>query len=146
MATIKDVLKNKGGGIYSISPDQTVYEAIQLLSEKKIGALLVIDQNRPVGIISERDYARKVILAGRSSKSTRVKEIMTGKVICIDTGSSMEEAMAIMTNKKIRHLPVMENNKCVGMISLGDLVKHQVDQQKFMIDQLVKYISNEYMA
>lgn len=141
MKTIKQLLSEKGANIYSISPDATVYQALQLLAEKDIGALLVIEDESVVGIISERDYARKVILSGKSSKDTYVKDIMTPDVICINLAQSVEECMAIMTQKHIRHLPVLEGSRLMGVISIGDVVKSIITEQGFLIDHLVSYIT-----
>ena len=141
MKTIRQLLESKGRDIWSISPDATVYDAIKLMAEKGIGALMVIDNAGPVGIISERDYARKIILKGRSSRETKVRDIMTAHVIYADAGHSVEECMALMTNKRIRHLPVLDEQKLIAVISIGDLVKSIIAEQKFVIEQLESYIS-----
>jgi len=139
--TIKQLLDKKGREVYTISPDDSVFEAIRRMAERGIGALVVTnDEGEPVGIITERDYARKVILKGRSSKETPVREIMTEKVIFISPEHTIEEAMAIMTEKKIRHLPVLKEGRLDGIISIGDVVKAIIENQKFMIDQLTSYI------
>ena len=140
--TIRHLLDHKGSDIYSIAPTASVYEAIASMAEKGIGALLVMDGDRLVGILSERDYARRVILEGRSSQTTRVEEIMTPKVICALPERSVEEAMALMTEHRVRHIPVIdENSKVVGVISIGDVVRAVIDVQRFHIEQLEAYIS-----
>lgn len=143
MYSVKQILLSKGNQVWSIDPDSTVYEALQHMAEKDIGALLVLKSGKLVGIFSERDYARKVILRGRSSKDTRVGEIMTEKVIYVRPSQTTEECMALMTEKHIRHLPVMENNTLVGVISIGDVVKAIISKQEFVIEQLEHYITGE---
>jgi len=141
MISIRQLLKRKGSEVWSTSPDASVYEALQLLAEKNIGALVVLRDGELVGVISERDYARKVILHRKTSMKTPVMEIMTEEVITVGTGSTVEEAMILMTDKRIRHLPVVEGEKIVGVVSIGDLVKAIIADQEFTIDQLAKYIS-----
>lgn len=141
MKTIGHLLDAKGRDIWSVSPDASVLEAIELMAEKEVGALVVMEDARPVGIVSERDYARKVILKGRSSKACRVAEIMTARVIYAEPGQSVEECMALMTERRVRHLPVMDEGRLVGVISIGDLVKAIIAEQKFIIEQLEQYIS-----
>lgn len=140
---VRDILKNKGSEVYSIAPDQTVYQAIAKMDELDIGALIVLQNQQLKGIISERDYRSKVILKGRSSKSTKVSEIMTGDVYCVSPTDSVQACMSIMTEKKFRHLPVMENDEVVGVISIGDLVKNIISQQKFEIKNLRHYIQGQ---
>lgn len=140
---VRDILKSKGTNVYSIAPDQTVYEAIAKMDELNIGALLVVNNQRLKGIISERDYRSKVILKGRSSKSTDVSEIMTEDVYYVSPADSVNNCMSIMTEKKIRHLPVMEGDDIVGVVSIGDLVKNIISQQKFEIKNLRHYIQGE---
>jgi CBS domain-containing protein len=140
---VRDILKVKGHEVWCIEPDATVFEALQRMAEKEVGALMVMNGAELVGIISERDYARKVILQGRASPTTLVKEIMTTHVVCTRLEQPVEECMALMTEKRIRHLPVIEQNeRLVGVISIGDLVKSIITDQKFIIEQLVRYISS----
>jgi CBS domain-containing protein len=143
MKTVREILSIKGNQIWSINQDSTVFKALIVMADKSIGALLVVDNNHnPVGVMSERDYARKVILVGKSSKETMVKEIMSSKVIYVTPDRSPEECLALMTNKRIRHLPVLENGKLIGFISIGDVVKAVLDEKEFTIDQLVHYIKD----
>ena len=138
--SIRDVLKNKGDNVISIGADATVYKALELMAAENIGALLVMEGAQVVGIISEREYARKVILEGRSSLKTAVQKIMVTKVLYITPDMSVEEGLALMSDKRCRHLPVLEDKKLVGMVSIGDLVKAHVAEKDFMIDQLEHYI------
>lgn len=141
MISIQQLLEKKGSEVWSTSPDASVYEALQLLAERNIGALVVLQDGELVGVISERDYARKVILHGKTSMKTPVQEIMTEEVITVSPVSTIEEAMALMTDKRIRHLPVVDEEKIVGVVSVGDLVKAIIADQEFTIDQLENYIS-----
>lgn len=142
MAKVKDILALKGQSVWSVAPDSSVYDAMKLMAEKGIGALMVMQGEKLVGIISERDYARKVILQGRSSRTTQVKEIMTSHVLYAQPEQNIEECMALMTDKRVRHLPVFDEGRLLGVISIGDLVKSIITEQKFMIEQLEKYISS----
>jgi CBS domain-containing protein len=141
MKTVRDILEIKGHDVWRVPFEATVLDALQLMAEKEVGALVVVDGAQPVGIISERDYARKVILLGRASPTTLVKEIMTSHVVYTHPNQPIEECMAIMTDKRIRHLPVMEAGKLIGIISIGDLVKTIIAEQKFTIEQLERYIT-----
>lgn len=142
MKTARQVLESKPiQAIYSIPPGATVYAALQLMAEKGIGALLVMEHGKIVGILSERDYARKVILMQRTSRETLVRDIMTTSVIYVRANQSTEECMALMTQHRLRHLPVMEGDELIGMLSIGDLVKDIISEQRFIIEQLEQYIS-----
>ena len=141
LKTIKRLLETKGRDVLTISPDEWVFTAIGEMADHEVGALLVVENGKPIGIISERDYARKVILRGRSSKETKIREIMTTNVVFCKEEQTIEECMAIMTQKRVRHLPVLdEDGKVCGFISLGDLVKNMIAEQKFVIEQLENYI------
>jgi len=144
MSTVKDILSAKNSDIQSIPPNAMVFEALQKMSEKEIGALVVMENEKVVGIISERDYARKIILLGKTSKETMVKEVMSSNLFSVNPDSSLEEAMVLMTGKHVRHLPVFENNKFVGIISIGDVVKSIISNKDFLIDQLSNYIAGKY--
>jgi CBS domain-containing protein len=142
MKTVRDILKVKGHDVWSIEVGSTVFEALGRMAEKEVGALVVMDGARLAGIISERDYARKIILLGRTSPNTLVEEIMTSHVAYTHLDQSIEECMAIMTDKRIRHLPVFDEGKLVGIISIGDLVKSIIADQQFIIEQLERYITS----
>jgi CBS domain-containing protein len=146
MRYVREILQVKGRDIWSIAPQASVYEALEIMADKNVGALLVIDNEKVVGIFSERDYARKVILKGKSSKETSVGELMTREVFYVEPGDSMEHCMALMTAKRIRHLPVMENDQLVGIVSIGDVVKKIISEQEFTIGQLEKYIRGGYVV
>src|SRR2546423_622417 len=141
MGIISEILNQKGGTAWSISPDATVFEAIQMMADKNIGALLVTDQGKLVGILSERDYTRKIALKGKSSKQTAVKEILSGNVVRASPSHTVEECMRLMTTHRVRHLPVLEGDKIVGVISIGDLVNWIISAQTTTIHQLQTYIS-----
>ena len=140
MTALKMLLDRKDPNVWSVHPDDTVLDAIKLLAEKDIGALIVIEDDKPVGIFTERDYARKVYLKGKSSLETMVRDIMVSPVICVSPDQSVNECMALMTEKRFRHLPVMIGDKLIGMLSIGDLVKSVIDDQKFEIEQLEHFI------
>ncbi|ENX48708.1 MULTISPECIES: CBS domain-containing protein [Acinetobacter] len=142
MTNVAQVIQDKAEqAIYTVSPDATVLEAISIMAEKGIGALVVTQDNEVVGILSERDYTRKVALMERSSYDTTVSEIMTAKVLTISRSNTVEECLQLMTDRHLRHLPVVEEKKLVGLISIGDLVKAAMQDQKNLIDQLQHYIS-----
>jgi CBS domain-containing protein len=142
MKTVRDILAVKGRDVWTVDLDATVFEALSRMAEKEVGALMVMDGPRLVGIISERDYARKIVLLGRTSPNTLVNEIMTSHVVYTHLEQSIEECMALVTEKRIRHLPVIDEGKLVGVISIGDLVKSIISDQKFIIEQLVRYITS----
>jgi CBS domain-containing protein len=143
MTYVEQLLKTKGNEIWSIAPQATVYEALQIMSEKDVGALLVLEKGNLVGIFSERDYARKLILKGRFSKDTTVGELMTREVLYIESQSTIEDCMALMTAKRVRHLPVLENERLIGIVTIGDVVKQIISDQEFTIQQLERYIKGE---
>jgi CBS domain-containing protein len=144
MKKVRDILIGKGAAaVYSVAPGAMVIEALRLMAEKTVGALLVLENGKPVGLFSERDYARKLALMDRSSRTTEVRQVMTADLICVSPSDTMEYCMQLMTDKHIRHLPVLENNQLMGMISIGDLVKNIIEDQKAMILQLEKYMRGE---
>lgn len=143
MEMVWHVLENKGHDVWSIGPDNTVFQALQRLAEKNVGALMVLDGSELVGIFSERDYARKVILQGKSSSDTLVREVMSSRVLYVRPEQSVEECMALMTKYHIRHLPVIDGDRLVGVISIGDLVKSMISHQEFIIEQLENYIAGK---
>jgi CBS domain-containing protein len=146
MKTVAQILKSKSdGSVHHVAPATSVFDAIKLMADKNIGALLVLEGDKIVGIITERDYARKVIVTGRSSKDTAVREIMTSQVMYVRPNQSNEECMALMTDNRVRHLPVMDSGKLVGLISIGDLVKDIISEQKFIIEQLEHYITGAHV-
>lgn len=145
MKTVKQLLDAKGAGagsaeIYAVAPEASVLDAIKLMAEKGVGALVVLDQGRLAGVVSERDYARKVILHGRSSQTTLVREIMTDKVVTVRSAQTVEDCMTLMTERRIRHLPVVDGGKLAGMLSIGDLVKEVIADREETIKQLESYI------
>ncbi len=141
MRLVSDILSSKGHDVYSVKPDTSVFDALKLMAEKNIGAVMVLRGKELVGIFSERDYARKVILKGKASTDTQVGDIMTAKVAYVGPHNSLEECMALMTDKHFRHLPVMEANRLLGMISIGDVVKAIISNQEIEIKQLESYIT-----
>ncbi len=143
MNFVSQILKTKGDKVWSIAPSETTYKALQLMSDKKLWALLAIDKGKVIGIFTERDYARKVILKGKSSKTTPVSELMTKEVLYVDPGTSVEDCMALMTKKRVRYLPVMEKKQLVGLVTVGDVVNQLVADQKFKIQELERYIHEE---
>ena len=141
MKTVQDVLKQKGSEIWFVSPDTTVYNTLKLMADKEIGAVLVLEGGRPVGIFTERDYARQVILKGKASKDTPVNDVMTSRVVFVRPDQNIEECMALMTDKHVRHLPVLESNQLIGILSIGDVVKAVISEKQFIIQQLENYIT-----
>jgi len=141
MTTLRDIIRKKGNVVYSISPDATVFEAMKVMADDNAGALLVMSDGRVEGILSERDCVRRVELHGRTSKDTKVSDIMTSKVLYAQSNQSVEECVAVMLDKSIRHLPVFEGDELIGLISARDALAEMVDQQKFMISQLEHYIT-----
>src|SRR2546426_5370702 len=141
MKTVAQLLRTKGQQVLSVAPDIPVFEALEVMADKNVGALLVVEGERLVGIFSERDYARKVILKGKSSKETPVQEIMSSHVLYVRPEQTIEDCMALMTDKRVRHLPVLDQGKVVGVISIGDVVKALIDEQQFIIEQLQNYIT-----
>lgn len=139
--TIREILDKKGHQIWSVSPDTKIFEALQLMAEKNIGALVVLDGDKLVGIISERDYARKVALKGKTSKETPIRDIMTPKVLYVTPEKTAEDCMALMIEKRIRHLPVYEQDKLIGVVSIGDVVKAVIEEKKIAIEHLENYIT-----
>jgi CBS domain-containing protein len=142
MGKVRNIIQTKGKVVFSVPSNLTVYNALEMMLEKSIGALLIVDNGKFVGIFTERDYARKLILKGKSSKETLIREVMTEHPITVTCDSSIEDCMKIMTDKKIRHLPVMENGELIGLISVGDVVKFIIEEQKFIIENLEQYISH----
>ncbi|ROO27325.1 CBS domain-containing protein [Salinisphaera japonica] len=143
MTTINDLLRDKPRDIWSVSPDDSVYDALQLMADKNIGAVLVMDDKHLVGLLSERDYARKLILANKASRDTAVRDVMTTRVAYVAPSKEVEECLALMTDKRFRHLPVMDEGRVVGLVSIGDLVKAIIEKKQFMIEQLESYISGQ---
>lgn len=141
MSTVQQILDEKGNDVYAVDPDDMVFDAVKLMADKGIGAALVMDGDKLVGIVTERDYARKIILEDRASKDTPVKDVMTKKVLCVSPERTVDECMALMTDKRSRHLPVVDNKRVVGVLSIGDLVKAVISEQKVLIDQLQHYIT-----
>jgi len=141
MKTVRDLLKAKGRDIWSVTPETTVYDTLRLMADKNIGAVLVLDGGQPVGIFTERDYARQVILKGKASKDTPVHEVMTTRVVFVRPEQNIEDCMALMTDKRCRHLPVLDEGRLAGVLSIGDVVKAVISEKQFIIEQLENYIS-----
>jgi CBS domain-containing protein len=143
MGKVKDILDFKGNAVYHVAPDVTVYHAIEVMCEKNIGGLVIIENGKMVGIFTERDYARKLILKGRSSKDTLIRDLMTTKVFTVTPDTSIEQCMRMMSDKKFRHLPVEENGELVGVISISDVVRSVINEQKSIIEHLEQYIAGQ---
>lgn len=141
MHTAEDVLRTKGRSVWSVRPTDTVLHALGVMAERDVGAVLVLDDDRLVGILTERDYARKVVLVGRSSKDSPIRDVMTSHVVCVAPSRSIDDCMALMTDKRVRHLPVINHKRVVGLISIGDLVKATIADHEFTISQLQNYIA-----
>ena len=142
MKNVRELLDKKGTVIFSVQPDVTVFATLELMAEKEIGAVLVFENDRLVGLFSERDYARQVILKGKSSKDTPVRDVMTARVTYIRPEQTVEDCMALMTDKRVRHLPVLDQGRVVGLVSIGDIVKAVISEKQFIIEQLENYISS----
>jgi CBS domain-containing protein len=141
MKTVDEIVRKKGNKIWSVTPDTPIYAALELMAQRNIGAVLVLEEDNLAGIFSERDYARKVVLEGKASRNTPVGEVMTERVTCVRLDQPIEECMALMTDKRVRHLPVIENNQLVAVISIGDVVGTIISEQEFIIEQLENYIT-----
>ena len=141
MGKVSNILSTKGGFTFSVSPNTFVYNALELMFEKNVSALVVLENEQLVGIFTERDYARKVILQGKASKETLISEIMTGDLVTVSSDTSIDDCMRLMTNRFIRHLPVVDNNKLIGIISIGDVVKYIIEEQRFIIENMEHYIT-----
>jgi len=142
MTTVQRLLQHKGHTVWSIPPDASVFEAVQLMADKRVGALMVVDRNELVGVISERDYAREIVLKDRVSRDTPVSAIMTQRVLYVRPQQTLEECMALMTEKHLRHLPVLDNGRLVGVVSMRDVVKDLIAEKEFLIEQLENYITD----
>ena len=142
MSTVRNILQKKGNAVYSIGPDKSVYDALEELEENNLGSLIVVENGKLIGVFTERDYARKVILKGRSSKETLVRDIMSSDPIFVNPDNTLDECMQLMTDKFIRHLPVMENSALIGIVSIGDLVKYIIYEKDFIIGNLEHYIKS----
>lgn len=142
MKTVRQLLEAKGRQVYSVSPDTIIYDALKLMAENRIGALLVLEGQHLAGVFSERDYAREVVLKGKTSRTTPVKDVMSTTVITVTPDHTVEDCMNLMSGKRIRHLPVMEDNRVIGVLSIGDLVKETIAYQEFLIRQLESYIQS----
>ena len=142
MKKVRELLTEKGTDVWSVPPTASVYDALRLMVEKSIGTVLVMDQERLIGIFSERDHTLKVVLQNRSAKDTAVSDVMTSRPVCVSPQQTVEDCMALMTDKRVRHLPVVEEGRVVGLISIGDAVKATISQQQFVIEQLETYINS----
>ena len=142
MSTVRNILQRKGNAVYSVSPDSSVYDALETLEDKNLGALVVVENEKLIGIFTERDYARKVILKGRSSKETIVRDIMSSHPIFVNPDSTINDCMQLMSDKFIRHLPVLDNNQLIGVISIGDVVRYIISEKDFIIENLEHYITS----
>jgi CBS domain-containing protein len=140
MKTVEQVLRGKSDELVAVGPDESVFDALALMARREVGAVVVLEAGRLVGILSERDYARKIILLGKASKDTPVRDIMTPRVVCVTPATTIDECMALMTDKRCRHLPVLEGDRVTGVVSIGDVVKHTIAEQQFIIEQLEHYI------
>ncbi|HET6350204.1 MAG TPA: CBS domain-containing protein [Candidatus Krumholzibacteria bacterium] len=141
MTTVRDILDRKGRNVVSVTPDESVYRALEIMSDHRIGALVVLEDDHLIGMISERDYARKIALLGKSSRDTRVRDIMTSQVHCVTPRARIEECMALMTDRSVRHLPVVDGEHLDGVVSIGDVVKATITHQEFIIEQLEHFIA-----
>lgn len=141
MRTVRDILGLKGGTVWSVSPEDTVLHALGVMAERGIGAVVVLDDERLAGILTERDYARRVVLRGRSSRDSLIRDVMTPQVVCVSPERSVDECMALMTDKRVRHLPVLDHKQLIGLVSIGDVVKATIADQEFTIAQLQSYIT-----
>ena len=141
MSTVRNILQKKGNDVYSISPDKSVYDALEELEENNLGSLVVVEKGKLIGVFTERDYARKVILKGRSSKETFVRDIMSSRPVFVNPDNTLEDCMRLMSDKFIRHLPVLEDDQLVGVISIGDVVRYTIDEKDFIIGNLEHYIT-----
>lgn len=146
MYSVRHLLHEKGGQIWSVGPKATVYEALELMAEKNAGAVLVLENSKLIGIFTERDYARKVVLKGKTSKTTTVGELMTTEILYVNPDDTIEDCMALMTEKRTRHLPVMESGKLVGLVSIGDVVKAIISDREFTIRELERYITGGHSS
>ena len=144
MTTVGTLLINKGRDIWSIAPDNSVFEALEMMADKNVSGLLILENDKLVGIFTERDYARKLVLKGRLSKNTKVSDLMTKNILYVESQNTLEDCMKLMTVKRIRHLPVLEDNRLIGILTIGDLVKQIISEQQTTIDQLENYISGGY--
>ncbi len=143
MEFVNEILKEKGHEVLSVTPETSVFEALKLMANKNVGSLLVLENDQMIGLFSERDYARKVILKGKSSRDTPVREIMSSRVVYVRPNQTVEECMALMTDKRVRHLPVIKDKQLVGLVSIGDVVKAIISEQEFLIHQLENYITGD---